>query len=181
MRLHAPEPDAARHHTPSGLEAGWVGSRMRSHLLAPLSRRAMTKIDPHVGIFWFVRDGARVMMIADKTPLTGAEIYGDFLTHPTSHYDFWESLRRKGPGGLKAAGLPDAPAWYEYEDFPRGRVVYSRVISRFTVYVDARLKAAEIIEEILTTFGLSGKDHVIDGDPHYRSSQSIRQKPGLTE
>ena len=134
----------------------------------------MTQVEPHVGIFWFVRDDEQVMMIADKTPLSAAELYGDFLTHPVGHYDFWESLRRKGPRGLKAAGLPGTPAWYEYEEFPRGRVVYSRVNSRFTVYVDARLSTAEILEEIIRTFGLSGTDYVVDGDPHYRSSQSIR-------
>lgn len=136
----------------------------------------MTAIEPHVGIFWFVRDGERIAMIADKTHLSSAETYGDFLTHPTGHYEFWDSLHRKGPGGLMAAGLPDAPAWHEYEDYPRGRVVYNCPDNRFTIYVDARLKAPEITDQIVAAFGLSEKNYIIDGDPHYRSSQSIHQK-----
>ena len=141
----------------------------------------MTQVEPHVGIFWFVRDDEQVMMIADKTPLSAAEVYGDFLTHPVGHYDFWESLRRKGPRGLKAAGLPSSPVWYEYEDFPRGRVVYNRAESCFTIYLDARLREAAIIEKVVETFGLLGTSYAIDGDPHYRSSQSIVANPANSD
>jgi hypothetical protein len=131
---------------------------------------------PCVGIFWFVRDGDGIAMITEGTPLATAEEYGDFATHATGHYSYWERLKRRGPDALRRGGMPDAPAWYEYEDFPRGRIVYSRVTHRFTVYVDPKLKSAVFTELIALAFGLLPGEYDIGEDAHYRSSQFL---PGM--
>ena len=126
-----------------------------------------------VGIFWFVRDGDRTSMIYDRTPIAMAEPYGDFATHPKGHYRYWETLKRRGSASLKRSGIPEAPAWFEYEEFPRGRVVYNRTTDRFVVYVDAKLRKASFIKLIEIVFGLGAGTYDIAGDEHYRSSQPL--------
>ncbi len=128
---------------------------------------------PCVGIFWFVRDGDRTSMIFDRTPIEIAETYGDFATHAKGHYRYWESLKRRGSASLKRSGVPEAPAWFEYEEFPRGRVVYNRPADRFIVYVDAKIRGAGFIQLIELAFGLSAHGYDIAGDEHYRSSQPL--------
>lgn len=132
---------------------------------------------PCVGIFWFVRDGDRSSMIFDRTPVAIAETYGDFATHAKGHYRFWEALKRRGSASLKRSGIPEAPAWFEYEEFPRGRVVYNRPTKRFTVYIDAKLRKAGFLLLIELAFGLTRGSYDIAGDEHYRSSQFLLTAP----
>jgi hypothetical protein len=127
----------------------------------------------YVGIFWFVREGERTSMIYDRTPVAMAEPYGDFATHPKGHYRYWEALKRRGSASLKRSGIPEAPAWFEYEEFPRGRVVYNRTTERFIVYVDAKLRRHSFIKPIEIVFGLGTGTYNIEGDEHYRSSQPL--------
>jgi hypothetical protein len=69
--------------------------------------------------------------LAHAVPLGQAEAYGEMLTTETGHYDFWSGLARRGVGALREAGLPTAPAWSEYEEWPRGRVLYDCHARRF--------------------------------------------------
>ncbi|HLO77404.1 MAG TPA: hypothetical protein VK196_13190 [Magnetospirillum sp.] len=124
---------------------------------------------PCVGIFWFVRDADGVStLLADKTSIDAAEPYGDCLTHPTGHAEFWDGLSRLGAAGLKARGLPTAPAWHEYEEFPRGRVVYWPGNQRFVIYADRRLHRHEFINQIAAEFDLPEGRYTVQADPHYR-------------
>jgi hypothetical protein len=79
---------------------------------------------PHVGIFWVVQateDEAR--LLAAGCPLDQAEAYGDCLTYGPGHYETWDHWRRGRPVGPALC----ATVWlYEYEDWPRGRVVFDR-------------------------------------------------------
>ena len=77
---------------------------------------------PNVGIFWFV--GER--LIFDVSPLSEAEPYGDRLTHRKSHIDYWMEQQRLGA----------VPKEMEYEEAPRGRVVFNRKTERFMLYAD---------------------------------------------
>ena len=113
---------------------------------------------PMVGIFWLL--GERV--IFDTTPLIGAEPYGDCLDHPTSHDDFWAEQQRLGT----------VPRDMEYEESPRGRVVYNRKTKRFALYADrCILKRKYVVQQIMKAMHLSAKqaDVTTDGpDGHYR-------------
>lgn len=125
---------------------------------------------PHVGIFWSVRDGPGTQhLVTDTTPFTDAESYGDFLTHPGGHYEIWEAWRRLGPVRLAARGLPRTIAWHEYEHFPRGRVVFHRPTTRFTIYADRALQTNAIMTHIMTLFHLERTRSDIKSDAHYRS------------
>lgn len=49
---------------------------------------------PCVGIFWGIRDAASGMtLLADKTPIDKGEQYGECITHPNGHYEFWRDYR----------------------------------------------------------------------------------------
>jgi hypothetical protein len=82
------------------------------------------KTEARLGIFWLV-DGK---LLIDSAPLSECEQYGDHLNYPGSHIDVWEQWLRIGK----------VPAPSEYEEFPRGRVIYStRTSTRtFTILAD---------------------------------------------
>ena len=124
---------------------------------------------PSVGIFWGVPDGGRTVLVTDRTPLAGAEGYGDCLTHPRGHHEVWEAWRRLGGTTLRRRGLPPSIAGHEYEAFPRGRVVYMRGQALFTLYADRRLQSADTVAELVQLFGLAGQRHAVRSDAHYRT------------
>lgn len=76
-------------------------------------------------------------MLSHVVALHQAEEYGDCLTCALSHYDAWESTKRGEP-----SLTPPTPATkrmiaaHEYEDWPRGRVVYDCPANGFAVYAD---------------------------------------------
>lgn len=119
---------------------------------------------PFVGIFWRVAD----RLLVQRTALAQAEPYGDCLTHPGGHYERWEDWQRLGATGLRAAGLPEAIAVSEYDDWPRGRVVYDVPPCRFMLYADRRLQHPSIVAQLVEAFGLSAAEVVVRSDPHYR-------------
>jgi hypothetical protein len=75
--------------------------------------------EPHVGILWLLNGKPLI----DSTPLSEAETYGDYLTHPRSHLEVWTQFQRSRT----------VPADAEYEELPRGRVMYNRVSSLVTM------------------------------------------------
>ena len=78
--------------------------------------------EPCVGIFWLF-DGK---LIFDSTPLSKAEPYSTALTHPTGHIDYWTQLQHTGA----------VPADVEYEEPPRGRIVFYEREQRFHMMAD---------------------------------------------
>jgi hypothetical protein len=63
-------------------------------------------------------------LIALAVPLAQAEPYGDMLTVDTGHFEYWSRLAHRGVRVLREAGLPTAPVWSEYDEWPGGRVLY---------------------------------------------------------
>lgn len=124
---------------------------------------------PSVGIFWGVPDGGQTVLITVRTTLAQAEAYGDCLTHPSGHHEVWEAWRKLGVTTLRRRGLPPAIAGHEYETLPRGRVVYMRTPTLFTLYADRRLQLPETIAELVRLFGLAGERHAVRSDAHYRT------------
>jgi len=123
----------------------------------------------HVGIFWQVPDAAgEPRLLVDAEPLLAAEPYGDFLTHPRGHYDVWTNWQRRGIPFLKAQGWPLTILTYEYETFPRGRVVLHVPANTFWIYADRRLQTPTSIAEIKSALGLADETCLIKSDDHYR-------------
>ncbi len=121
------------------------------------------QLESRVGIFWLL--GNR--LILDATPLSGAELYGDYLGHPTSHDDYWAEQQRLGA----------VPSDMEYLEPPRGRVVYKKMIQRFALYSDrCILKKKSVVSQIMKAMHLppENTDVTTDGpDGHYKCSHCL--------
>jgi hypothetical protein len=93
---------------------------------------------------------------------------GHSRAHAAGHYERWEEWQLLGAPKLLALGYPGAIAITEYDDWPRGRVVYEVVLRRFVLYADRRLQTPEIIAALNGAFGLGDAEVVVQSDPHYR-------------
>ena len=121
----------------------------------------MTQCDgrqPLLGIFWLVSN----RLIIDASPLSEAEPYGDCLTHRKGHIDYWTEQQRLGT----------VPKDIEYEEPPRGRVVFNTKTQRFKLYADRCIIGKKaVVERIKKAMHLpsSGTDVRTDGHyGHYR-------------
>ena len=125
--------------------------------------------EPSAGIFWGIRVGKGRVLVTDATVLSHAEAYGADLTHPRGHYDVWEAWQRLGVAGLLLYGLPAEIADSEYEDHPRGRIVYDTQTERFILYADQRLQTPAFLGRVITAFSLPAEQNLVRSDSHYRS------------
>jgi hypothetical protein len=124
-------------------------------------KRPQSDITPHVGIFWLC-DGKPLI---DRTSLAEAEDYGDFKTHPRSHLETWSWFQQRG---IVRADV-------EYEEQPRGRVMYNTKTRRFTVLADwCILKNKKMLARIISEMKLPIKKTDKSPDSHYRCSACPR-------
>lgn len=131
-------------------------------IIAP--KAALTPTQPAVGIFWRVAG----VLVVDRSTLDNAEPYGDCMTHAAGHYDRWQEWQALGGAGRALAGYPDRIASTEYDEWPRGRIVYETPARRFILYADRRLQQPAIIDALKTAFGLHQAEVIVRGDSHYR-------------
>jgi hypothetical protein len=131
-------------------------------MLAP--KAAVTPTAPAVGIFWRVNG----VLVIDRSTLDEAERYGDCLTHAAGHYQRWLEWQALGTARLAAIGYPDRITWTEYDQWPRGRIVYETPTRRFVLYADRRLQKPDLIDALKTAFGLNDAEVIIRSDSHYR-------------
>ena len=127
-----------------------------------------------VGPFWIVEEGGRPAIVALTVPLEQADPYGDMLTVDTGHLQHWSQLGRRGAAALRAAGLPTAPVWSEYEEWPRGRVLYECTTRRFVIRADRQLHYPAFLRLIAECFCIDLPATTVLSDDHYRS---VRQVP----
>jgi hypothetical protein len=126
-----------------------------------------------VGLFWVVEERGSAVLVALAMPLAQAQPYGDMLTIDTGHFDYWSMLARRGAGALRAAGLPTAPLWSEYEEWPRGRVLYDRPARRFVIRADRLLHHPAFVRLIADRFGIGALNPLVLSDDHYRSDHRV--------
>jgi hypothetical protein len=126
-----------------------------------------------VGLFWVVTDCDKAVLIAHAVPLDQAEPYGDMLTVDTGHFEYWSKLGRRGVRGLREAGIPTAPIWSEYEEWPRGRVLYDCTARRFVIRADRQLHRSEFAHLISERFGITAATVITLPDDHYHSVRRV--------
>lgn len=119
-------------------------------------------------------------LLYDRTPVAEAEPYGDCANHAMGHYRHWSALASLGETSLRTRGLPTTPAFYEYEEFPRGRVIYRVPEDRYIINADRKLFYRPFIERIITAFDLPADRYEVRPDSHYRSSQPAPALPPQT-
>ena len=78
---------------------------------------------PEVGIFWLVQTTeGEARLLAAGCPLHQAEPYGDCLTYGPGHYETWAHWRRDRTVDPALRAIVRSS---EYEDWPRGRIVFN--------------------------------------------------------
>ena len=120
---------------------------------------------PHIGIFWVVQtpDG-EARLLSAGCPLDQAEPYGDCLTYGPGHYETWAQWRRDRSVDPALRALVRS---YEYEDWPRGRIIFDRARDLFVLYADRKLLTPATIARIATQFHLPAERTEIQSDWHY--------------
>jgi len=135
--------------------------------------RTMPPADSFVGIFWAVQEqGSAAILLEHRCSLNEAEPYGSMLTCPHGHYDVWEQWR-KGID-IRRAAAASLIAMCEYEEWPRGRIVYDTESERFVLYADAQiLRRPALMAAIHERFGLPTDRADAKPDNHYRSTRRL--------
>jgi hypothetical protein len=128
---------------------------------------------PHVGIFWVAQtSNGEPRLLAAGCPLDQAEPYGDCLTYSAGHYETWTQWRRDRSVDPALRAIVRS---YEYEDWPRGRVVFDRSRVLFILYADRKLMTPVMIARIKTQFHLPEERTEIQSDWHYQSTETPRR------
>ena len=116
--------------------------------------------EPHVGIFWFFN----CRLLTDCTPLSGAEAYGDCQAHPRGHLDVWTEMQSRGL----------VPLDVEYEDPPRGRIMFDKRRDRFLLLADpCILRRRSLVKQIVSRLHLPPERTEMDRDAHYRCAECL--------
>ncbi len=120
----------------------------------------MSAEEPLVGVFWYFRCN----FVIDSTPLSAATPYGYCATHPRGHLRYWTLLQRNGT----------VPFEIEYEEPPRGRVLYDQRRGRFVLLADACiLRRHDLVRQLIAKMHLPAAETEIDSDSHYRCSACL--------
>jgi hypothetical protein len=119
-----------------------------------LSLNQAPKHQGRVGIFWIFKG----RVLADSVPPAEGEEYGEFVNGLSDHCNHWSTLQKQ---------LPELRR-YEYEQVPRGRVVYNTVADTFAVYGSERFVRNESQRAmILDSFQLPPDRTRFQADEHY--------------
>ena len=108
-----------------------------------------------VGIFFGAMHNGAPVIVHEATALGDAEDYGLCKTHPGGHLEAWEA-------SLRALSLQG-----DYDDFPRGRIVYDRPSAYFNVYLDRALDVPIFRRAINYYFALPDGFTAFGYDAHY--------------
>ncbi len=123
--------------------------------------------------FGVVEESGKPAIVALTVPLEQAKTYGDMLTVETGHLQHWSRLARRGAAVLRTAGEPTAPVWSEYEEWPRGRVIFACVARRFLIRADRQLHQPAFVRLITDWFCIEADQVTVLPDDHYRSVRRV--------
>jgi hypothetical protein len=79
-------------------------------------------------------------------------------------------LQRLGADEAARLGLHAAISCSEYDEHPRGRIVYDTITDMFILYADRRLQTSAFTARIIAAFCLPVARTVVRSDSHYRRS-----------
>jgi hypothetical protein len=127
---------------------------------------------PMIGIYWLQCKGG-LFSIFHSIPYTiefGME-YGNFIIAKEAHYETWLFLQKRGA----------IPKNAEYDDIPRGRVLYNKVQKRYKVFT-GRWVIPVIKSVISANFRLPKRGVIWDTDEHYNTFKrlSLKELGGLS-
>jgi hypothetical protein len=108
-------------------------------------------------------------LLAAGCPLDQAEPYGDCLTYGPGHYETWAHWRRDRTVEPALRALVRS---HEYEDWPRGRIVFDQARDLFILYADRKLLTHATFARLKTQFLLPAERTEIQSDLHYQSKET---------
>ncbi|MGA8171300.1 MAG: hypothetical protein WB816_10820, partial [Methylocystis sp.] len=82
-------------------------------------------------------------------------------------WEQWRKTRNADPA-IRAIILE-----HEYEDWPRGRIVFDRSKDCFVLYADRKLMTADMVARIRERFRLPAETTEVKTDSHYRSREKL--------
>lgn len=121
-----------------------------------------------VGIFWgLIGIEGDLALLSQSSNLAEAEVYGDCLTFATSHFEAWEAWK-SNVGSIPEPRFAELIVASEYENHPRGRVVFSVSDDKFWLYADRRLSTKAFTSQIAKAFDIEDGMFTVRLDSHYR-------------
>lgn len=122
-----------------------------------------TRAAQQVGVIFFFD---RKLWI-ESTPLGKAGIYGECKIHDGNHIDYWDSLMSESL----------VPQDEEYQNVPRGRVVFNVSTKRYRLMLDrCILRRKSVVAVIKRQMGLPQKTTDTDTDSHYRCAECVASR-----
>ena len=115
-----------------------------------------------------MRDAARRNILGGAND-SGRSASGDCLTYGPGHYETWAHWCRDRTVDPALRALVRS---YEYEDWPRGRIVFDRSRDLFIIYADRKLMASAMIVRIATQSHLPEERTEVKSDWHYQSNET---------
>lgn len=117
--------------------------------------KTRSDFEPSVGIFWCFRG----RLLLEQCTIPQAEQYGENLGYGGSHVDCWTRLQDAG----------EVPADKEYEEAPRGRIVYLPRSARYLLFADrCILDDKAFLQRVMRAFHLPPRRTTASPDAHYR-------------
>jgi len=112
-------------------------------------------MDKNIGIFWIFEN----KIFSETQKINDIKTINGFKDSDLSHYQVWNKIRNQHPKFYL----------YEYEDIPRGRVVYNVSKNKFVIYCNENILQDEILKRlILEKFQLLNEKSVFQKDEHYK-------------
>ena len=102
----------------------------------------------------------RGKLLATTWALQAGEDYGDAINGLADHVNYWPQFQQQNPELRKL----------EYQEVPRGRVLFSKPSKKFSVFMDKMLHGPKIKRAILKEFDLPIAQTKFLTDSHYTTS-----------
>jgi len=106
-----------------------------------------------VGLFWVLKG----KLLASAVPLAQGVEYGDAVHGQDDHVHYWSQLQRLHPELRQL----------DYEEVPRGRVLFIKTTKKFCVYMDKVLHKSTIKAALIKEYSLPKNRTEFMTDPHY--------------
>jgi len=108
-----------------------------------------------IGIFWIYKN--QIFFKTQK--LKNIKVVNGFKDSDLSHYQVWDEIKNKHPKLYL----------FEYEDIPRGRIVYNIKENKFIIYCNENILHDGLSKKIiLENFDLLKEQVVFKKDEHYK-------------
>lgn len=131
--------------------------------MAKKKKNPQTRPAPQVGIIFYFDNKLWI----ESTPLEKAGNYGECKIHDGNHIDYWDRLIRESL----------VPQDDEYQNIPRGRVVYNTSTQRYRLMLDrCILRRKNLVAMIKRQMGLPPKETDTSTDLHYRCAECLSER-----